>query len=250
MRGVIFDSMISTTVTMPAVVLLGVMAVYALRRRHYPAADPMPGSFAFLAALLPLAIMVFLWPSGHVSSSKTTMIVCTYAVYYLVGALLYAVCRQVEGEGRGRVFRFFVVLLSAVAVVSLLLSFNLAGGFLYFIVLVTAAATVVGLVLRIIPDRGPVWTWTPPPSRETGEPAAPAPEPAPPPAWPAFSLQKFLLRGLAILGIVWLCASVASLRPLYAAVLLFWIGIAGFALAQRNEESVSPSPSPPSQDIG
>ena len=130
------------------------------------------------------------------------------------------------------------------------LSFNLAGGLLYFIVLVVAAATVVGLVLRIIPDRGPVWTWTPPPSVETGEAAAPPPEPAPPPAWPAFSLQKFLLRGLAILVMAWLCASVASLRPFYAVLLLLWTGVAGFALAQRNEESVSPSPSPPSQDIG
>ncbi|MEZ0262404.1 MAG: hypothetical protein ACAH80_15475 [Alphaproteobacteria bacterium] len=246
MRGVIFDSMISTTVTMPAMILLGVMAAYWLRRRHYPAVDPLPGSFAFLAALLPLALMVVLWPSGSVSSSKTTMITCTYVVYYFVGALLYAVCRQVEEEGRARVFRFFFLLFSAAVIVSLLLSFRLIGGLMYFIMLVGVAATVVWLVLRLIPDRGPVWTWTPPPASEPVDVATPEPASAPMPA----SFGNWLVCGLSILVIVWLCAYVASFRPLYAVLVLCWTGIAGFALARRNEADVTPSPSPPSQETG
>ncbi len=250
MRGVIFNSMISTTVTMPAMIVLAGMAAYWIHRRFFPGSER-PDAYAFLTALVPFVILVYGWPSGYVSSSKTTVITCCYILYYLVGLSIYCVAKQAEAEGRGRVFRFFFVLLGVVAMIALLLTIKAAVSLLAFLGTITLLWAAVYLVTKSIAS--PVWTWTPPPksAAETVDAQAPAPpEPSPVPPETPWGLEKFFLRGAMIIGMAWLCLNAYALNPLYVPIVLFWTGFTGIMLAKRETAVPSPAPSPPSQETG
>lgn len=249
MRGVIFSSMISTTVTMPALVVLAGMAAYWLHRRFFPGNDPRPDAFAFLTALLPFAIVLYNWPQGYVSSSKTTVIVCAYILYYLVGLSIYCVVKQAEAQGRRKVFRFFFVSLTVTVVVAMLMTIPSIANILAFVGGVGLIWAAVYVVTQSI--AGSVWEWSPQKPQPAVEPVdVEEPAPVAPQPESAATPQKFFLCGGVIIGIAWFCLYAYALNPAYLPLVLFWTGFAGVMLAKRKEPGPSPAPSSLSQETG
>lgn len=257
------ENLVGMAVTMPGLVVLGVMASYYLLRRANPANPPKRNNFAALAALLPLVVLVCLWPSnffeynnyryGNSYHRYGLPVVCLYGAYYLIGFVIYFLCCQVLEEHRPKVFSFFFRALLAVVALSLFFVFPRATGILILFALIAlgwCAVYGVQKLLQAIPQQAPVASDSAP---ETSAPEMPAETAAPqkPEAMPLQELRRVAGGAIACVAVAWFCLFAYTVSPRYFPVILFWGVISGVGVMRKPppKEEVSPSPSSPSQGI-